>query len=445
MLEQASTLIDKVAAPIIGEDLPQFIKDNKGNIVKLVYEVIKQESVAQVLEELGVSSSLVKETTDTAIDLIVPMLPLVSKLASSAAKDKEGLQSIIMQAQNVMRAPKEEQEKLTLKLVGSILEFKNKNPEVGKLIDEEIPKLLTEHSEKLGSVVDQFLNQTKIGKNLRIKGEDVVKIVGNKMPQLTEAAELYTTKQYAKLIPKALGILFDKEVLKLVTTSALDVIKFKIQEKLLIDSDRRHRAGKDVDNILNNVSTTADRSAENKQDLGALLKNKADDLKNGTTKYSLTNKDMHGLHFKQEQKLDNFIIDGFNFTKTRFEKLSFENSKISNCSFKNVEFKEVVSFKGATIDVESLKTLIPTIEKHNKKHPEKRITLDGATFVGDLEKINLDNVVDKGAKIIPKKTFELFSAVEQIKEVLSKHSVKTSTTKETHPAKLPTPSATISK
>jgi hypothetical protein len=166
MLEQASTIIDKAVAPIIGEDLPQFIKDNKGNIVKLVDEVIKQESVAQVLEELGVSSSLVKETTDTAIDLIVPMLPLVSKLASSAAKDKEGLQSIIMQAQNVMRAPKEEQEKLTLKLVGSILEFKNKNPEVGKLIDEEIPKLLTEHSEKLGSVVDQFLNQTKIGKNI---------------------------------------------------------------------------------------------------------------------------------------------------------------------------------------------------------------------------------------------------------------------------------------
>ena len=174
-------------------------------------------------------------------------------------------------------------------------------------------------------------------------------------------------------------------------------------------------------------------------------RSKADDLKNGTTKYSLTNKDMHGLHFKQEQKLDNFIIDGFNFTKTRFEKLSFENSKISNCSFKNVEFKEVVSFKGATIDVESLKTLIPIIEKHNKKHPEKRITLDGATFVEDLEKINLDNVVDKGAKIIPKKTFELFSAVEQIKEVLSKHSVKTSTTKETHPVKLPTPSTTISK
>jgi len=445
MLEQASTLIDEVVAPIIGGDLPRFIEGNKGNIVQLVDEVIKQEAVAQVLEELGVSSSLVKETTDTAIDLIVPMLPLVSKLASSAAKDKEGLQSIIMQAQNVMRAPKEEQEKLTLKLVGSILEFKNKNPEVGKLIDKEFPELLTKHSKELGSVVDQFLNQTKIGKNLRIKGENVVNIVGKKMPQLTEAAELYTTKQYAKLIPKALGILFDKEVLKLVTTSALNVIKFKIQEKLLIDSDRRHRAGKDVDKILNDVSTETDRSAENKQDLGALLEKKANFLKNGTTKYSLTNKDMHGLHFKQEQKLDNFIIDGFNFTKTRFEKLSFENSKISNCSFKNVEFKEKVSFEGATIDVESLKTLIPTIEKHNKKHPEKRITLDGATFVGDIEKINLDNVVDKGARIMPKKTFELFGAVEQIKEVLSKHSVKTSTTKETHPVKLATTSTTISK
>ena len=445
MLEHATTIIDKVVAPVIGEDLPQFIKDNKGNIAKLVDGVIKQEAVAKTLEELGVSSSLVKETTDTAIDLVVPMLPLVSKLASSAMKDKEGLQSIIMQAQNVMQAPKEEQEKLTLKLVGSILEFKNKNPEIGQLIDKEIPKLLAEHSEKLGSVVDQFLNQTKIGKNLRIKGEDVVKIVGSKMPQLTEAAELYTTKQYGKLIPKALGILFDKEVLKLVTTSALDVIKFKIQEKLLIDSDRRHRAGKDVDNILNNVSTTTDRSAENRQDLGALLKNKADALNSGTTKYSLTNKDMHGLHFKQEQKLDNFIIDGFNFTKTRFEKLSFENSKISNCSFKNVEFKEVVSFKDATIDVESLKTLIPTIEKHNKKHPEKRITLDGATIVGDLGKLSLDNVVDKGAKVIPKKTIELSSAIEQIKDALSKHTVKTSTSKETHPTKKPTISTTINR
>jgi hypothetical protein len=314
------------------------------------------------------------------------------------------------------------------------VEFKNKNPEVKGVIEQEIPKLFTQHAEKLGPVVDKFLNQTIVGKNLRIKGEDLVKIASKKMPQLTEAAELFATKQYGKLIPKALGILFDKDVLGLAVTSALDVMKFKIQSKLLINSDRRFRAGKDVDNILNKISSEVTRSTENKGDLGALMGEKAAVL-SGTTKYSLINKDMHGLHFKNEQKLDNFIIDGFNFTKTHFDKVSFENSNISNCSFKNVEFKEATSFKGTTIDAESLKTLVPAIEYHNKKHPDKRMTLDGATIIGDLGEIKLDNVVDKGLKIIPKKTVELSAAVEQIKDVLSKHQTKTSTRKEIYPTK----------
>lgn len=436
MLKNAGTIVDKVVAPIIGEDLPKFIKDNKENITKLVDEVITQEPVAKALEELGIPPSLVKETASTTIDLVGPMLPLVSKLASGAIKDKEGLQSIITQVQDFMQASsKETQEKLTLKIVNSIVEFKNKNPEVKAVIDDELPKLLEQHSEKLGNVVDQFLNQTKIGKNLGLKGEDLIKLASKKLPQLTEAAELFATKRYGKLIPKALGILFDKEVLKLAATSTLDIMKFKIQEKLLIDSDRRRRVGKDIDNILHDVSTNADFSVQNKQDLGAILENRADSLNNSTTKYSLVNKDMHGLHFKQDQKLDNFIIDGFNFSKAHFNKVSFENSTISNCSFKNVEFKGPTSFKGATIDVESLKTLIPVIEQHNKKHPENRITLDDTTIVGDLGDISLANVTDKGLKVVPKKTAELLSAVEQIRDVLFKHKIEASDRKIIPPIK----------
>ena len=429
MLANGAKIMEKltpVLAPSTKQELhgslPEFLTKNKKNIENIVSEVIKQPVISNTLAQLGISPSLVNEATSASIDLIAPMLPVITKLVNSSLKDQEGLKAIINQVQEIMELSGEintlkekqknpefaktlpsgqkdlaaklkglaaEQEMLALKLVGSVLAFKDKNPEVKQVIEQEIPEILRNNAATLGPVIDKFLNQTPIGKNLRIKGEDMLKVAAKKMPQLVEAADLFTKKQYGKLIPKALKILFDKDVMKLAVTAVVDVIKLKYHEKTRWNSTRRTLAGSEINNALVNA-------LKNKGDIGAAVEKTGQEAKGKTAKYSMTNRDFHGLHFdKQELKFDNCKLENFNFKDAKFGKASFKGAEIINCNFDKVEFKEKIDFTGMKIDKKSFESLMPAIKRYNDKHPEAKMTFENITVVSNDKKLELSKALEK--------------------------------------------------
>ncbi|MCZ6883972.1 MAG: hypothetical protein O7C71_01310 [Rickettsia endosymbiont of Ixodes ricinus] len=61
--------------------------------------------------------------------------------------------------------PKEEQSKEAKvkevkELISTLIQIKNHNPEISKIIEKDLPELLTKHASSLGPVVDEFLNKT---------------------------------------------------------------------------------------------------------------------------------------------------------------------------------------------------------------------------------------------------------------------------------------------
>lgn len=59
-----------------------------------------------------------------------------------------------------------------------LIQVKNHNPEIRKIIEKDLPELLTKHASSLGPVVDEFWNKTPKGQKLKLDGEKLVKIAG---------------------------------------------------------------------------------------------------------------------------------------------------------------------------------------------------------------------------------------------------------------------------
>ncbi|MCZ6896947.1 MAG: hypothetical protein O7C68_05100, partial [Rickettsia endosymbiont of Ixodes ricinus] len=72
---------------------------------------------------------------------------------------------VIQKFQLIKSLPKEEQSKEAKvkevkELISTLIQIKNHNPEISKIIEKDLPELLTKHASSLGPVVDEFLNKT---------------------------------------------------------------------------------------------------------------------------------------------------------------------------------------------------------------------------------------------------------------------------------------------
>lgn len=361
------------------DDISSYLRDNKKNIEQIADKALAQPQFQEVLESVGVSHALVREIAANGVDFIASALPLFTKLAQESLKDKEGMIQLMNQFQAAVNAPEAERGKLTMKLVDEIFAFKDRNPEVNRILQEDLPKLLVDNSEGLGKIVDKFLTDSPTGRNINIKGKDIIAVASKNLPQLIEISVLNKNGNYAKLIPKLFKLVTsDKEVLNLVMKAANDWLHYKVQ-KALTPNIIRKKSADQIGEVLENIGKTADK---NNADLGELIGLEAEKHSDKTARYSLRNRDFSGLDLsKQSLNFERRTVEGFNFAGAKLGTISFAGSTIKDCSFKNVKFQKHVSFEGATIDAKSLKTLRTAVAKYNKKHPNKPITLEGIKII----------------------------------------------------------------
>ncbi|WP_041809250.1 hypothetical protein [Rickettsia australis] len=97
-------------------------------------------------------------------------LPSITKLASLALADNDKVADIIQNTQLIKSLPKEEKSKKekvkeVKELIGTLIEIKNHNPKISKIIEKDLPELLTKHASSLGPVVDEILTKHLRDKN----------------------------------------------------------------------------------------------------------------------------------------------------------------------------------------------------------------------------------------------------------------------------------------
>ncbi|WP_341758401.1 hypothetical protein [Candidatus Tisiphia endosymbiont of Ditula angustiorana] len=443
-----SNIIDDVGriaqniTPLLTKSIPAYLQQNKDTILTVTKNVTEQKEIKASLDPAGVKPELVLKMAELAIDTVPQILPIAADLVNATLKDKEGVTTIITKIQDLVNSPEQEKIAQAITVADSILDFINKpkNVEVRKIIDKDIPNFLGKNAERFGSVVDEFLNTTVVGRNLKVKGQEIIELASKKIPDLTNIAEQFKTGNYNMVMFGIFKLLSDKKLIGIVSKTLVEGARFLIQRSFTSLRTRRQKWSKSLDEIHFSFSNKDSQQSsqqidERKLDLGELLQQQADATDIGTisktVEYSLISRDFRGLVFDKENPIptENVIINGFNFDNAIFKERSFQNSEISNCSFKGAIFKDKISFEGATIDAKSLKTLLSAINQYNKNHANNKITLDNVKIVGDISGLTFKDISMKGtdlteaqftsegskSKAISKATFDQVSFDEKTK------------------------------
>ncbi|XVN42790.1 MAG: pentapeptide repeat-containing protein [Candidatus Rickettsia vulgarisii] len=386
ILDNSQKIIKNISS-ILKSDLPKYFEKSQNNILNF----LAKTEIQQNIRSYGVDPKLVYDVAEATVPFVVEILPIVSDFVENCLNDKEGLEQIITQTKIVMNSLDAEKAKELKKLVNSLIEFKNHNPEVASILQEKIPELLVKHSESLGPITERLLNETEVGRNLKLKGEKVVKAIGEHTTELGVLTTLYNKKEYGKMIKPLWNVLSDTKVLSLVVQGGVNFCSYIIQKKLVSNPVREKLVGSKMNKIMEDILKSSASLPESniRSNLDHLFQEKLQEIKGDNKSsiidYSLRNKDLQGISFTNtDMKLDNYEIKSFNFNKVEFVKASFKNSLLQDCSFKDVSFKEPVDFDGVTIDEKTLLTLLPAIQKYNKSNSNKIISLKNIKIIGKI-------------------------------------------------------------
>jgi len=382
-------------------DLKNYIIDNKKLLAKVVNGYIERDkTLEQALEDGGVTPKMRADMINAGMDLVADLVPVISDLTTACVKDQKQLTAIINSIYTAATCENASDRAINIASAAiGLFGFKDSNKGLQEVINKKIPELLDKHSTTIGPIIESFMKQTKMGRNLSIKGKDIVVALGNKLPQINEITTLFQNEEYMKIPTKALKLLFsDTATLKIAVTLLVDAVAYGHQKNMVTNDTRQAKSGEDMSKILGEILEKG--HAGDKKELSTLLYHQVKEGQHPTLQYSLNNADLRGYKFEKEMKFENFKVDSFNFKDVVFkDRVSFENSDLTKTSFKNISFEKGVSFKGATIDAKTLESLAPEIRKHNLKHPESQITLDEVKIVGDISKISLKDLSLKGADL----------------------------------------------
>ena len=211
---------------MLNEELPTYLRDNKEQLAQVA---LSQAAIQDGLAKYGISNELVGEAVKVGAEVVSSALPVITELLQSTLQDQHSLMQIIDDTKALVTNNYDRNS--IDKLVGSIIDLKNNNPAINKALTEDLPTILSKHSEDIGKVVDGLLNNTKIGQQLKLDTKKVVDVVAEKLPELIKVAEAYNNGKYGEMIASGAKILFDKKVLGLAVGAAGNYIKQKFSGK----------------------------------------------------------------------------------------------------------------------------------------------------------------------------------------------------------------------
>lgn len=211
MLHDIKELL-KFNKDLLSTTIPEYLKHHPETIKQITKFALQSEDAQKQIADLKITTSLVEKSVDAVSKFAVSALPVAIKiLEKSINEDPENLAHLI----ELFTLPdsKNKSPKIhAMECVSAVYSFAKKNPEIADSIKRDIPKLFEDHADELGGVLDEFLNKTSIGKKYNIQGQELLTTASKHLPQLLEITDLYAKHEYAKMIPKAISLLFNKDV-----------------------------------------------------------------------------------------------------------------------------------------------------------------------------------------------------------------------------------------
>lgn len=212
---------------VINKNLPRYLTTNKRQLGEIVCSAINNsENLKVKLSELGINEELVKETVEVGADVIASALPEIHKFTTEALKDPESIANLAANAQQLISEPNKQSADAFL---DTFIKMQEKNPAIKKVLAENLPKLINQHSEALAPVINEYLNNTTIGKKFGLDAKKILDIASDKLPGIIKFAENYNNKNYSGMLKEAAKIIFDRKVMRFAVGTAAQIIKNKFK------------------------------------------------------------------------------------------------------------------------------------------------------------------------------------------------------------------------
>ncbi len=377
-----------------------YIENNRDSIQNLAMTIAKEGNFYQ---SLNISEQRLNKLTESTLNLLPKAMDIIIPALSYLTDDRAAAQKLLDQFQILLDAPADFTTKQKMALYSAfadyIIVFLNRTDKkpLKQTIEDQLSGFLQDNSEDLGNILEYAISSTKLGKIFENRGSSLAYIMGSDIQLLAKVTGYYNNRDYYSLFKEVPKLISATITAIFLTGIIVDLVRHVKQSYFTSIATRRAKFEKYA-NSLSNSGLQKSSNGE-KIDLGVGLESLALNIdirkKSRTFHYSLVHRDFTGLDMsKLAIPLENAKIGQFYFNKAEFGETSFKNSEITNCSFKNAIFKENVSFDGATIDANTLKTLIPSIVRHNKLHEENPIILKNVKIIGDISKINLCGIFD---------------------------------------------------
>ncbi|WP_341794817.1 hypothetical protein [Rickettsia endosymbiont of Rhinocyllus conicus] len=218
LVKNAKIIIDNLS-PVLEKELPKYLKDNQENILA----VLKHSTVTERIKSSGKDPEFIHKAAEASMPFLQDAMPSITKLANFALADSDKVADIMQKAALIKSLPKEEKKEEVKVLLSTLIEIKNNNPEINKIIEKDIPDLLTTHAKTLGPIVQEFLDTKPIGQKLKLEGKKLVELAGKHAPELIKIADKINKHEYGGVIVPAFKLLADPKVLGLVAKSIVNL------------------------------------------------------------------------------------------------------------------------------------------------------------------------------------------------------------------------------
>lgn len=183
LVENAKSILDNLS-PVLEKELPKYLENNQENIL----DVLKHPIVTEKIASSGQDPEFIHKVAKASMPFLQDAMPSITKLANLTLSDSDKVADIMQKAALIKSLPKEEKKAEVQALLSTLIQIKNDNPEINKIIEKDIPKLLTDHADKLGPVVQEFLDKKPIGQKLKLEGKKLVELAGKHAPELIKIA-----------------------------------------------------------------------------------------------------------------------------------------------------------------------------------------------------------------------------------------------------------------
>ena len=217
-------------------NLPDLLKNKK--FPELTEQIVNLKAIKEPLNSIGLSPEFVSRSIPKLLNATADLIGSVVDIAKHATSEKsrDQLVEIINTAKNLAAIDdnnKAQKKETITALADASLALLAGNQDIQNELITSIPDVLKKHSKELGEVLQDFVQQTKIGKslNININGEKAVNLIADRMPQITKIATLYSQHKYGTVIKKAVSLIFDKDVLKLMTSAIFSKSSNESHEK----------------------------------------------------------------------------------------------------------------------------------------------------------------------------------------------------------------------